>query len=369
MKRILFITAFTPSDIAAAEKNTKMLLEDLGKSYYVDLVFFAYDNDVNYSPISKNIHIKEKILINKIQKLRNVFMYPILHPLFTAKFNYGILNRLKRLTTLQKYDLVICDHSQMFLYAKYLDSSIPKFLICHDVIYQRISRLKGKLMTYICKKSEEFALNVKNSYIFSFSEKDCKLINTIYGIKANLILDYIDDKIVKSSPSDVKYNEFSMMANWRRSDNIDGLRWFVQYVTPLINEQTVIHIIGSHLPNDINFEINDKVKYVLHGFVEDPYPLISNCQAFISPLFTGAGIKVKVIEALACGVPVIGTDISFEGFDSKYSKFMMTFNNEKECQSLMKKEFTLSERVDMKNLFLSTFRSQTVPSYIELFKI
>lgn len=369
MKRILFITAFTPSDIAAAEKNTKLLLEDLGKSYIVDLVFFAYDSDVQYSPISKNIHIKERILINKIQKFRNVCMHPILHPLFTAKFNGGILQRLKRLTTNQRYDLVICDHSQMFLFAKYLDSSIPKFLICHDVIYQRISRVNGKLMTYLCKKSEQAALNVKNSYVFSFSEKDCNLINEVYGIKANLILDYIDDKIIKSAPYNIKNKEFSMMANWGRSDNIDGLRWFVQNVTPLINEQTVIHIIGSRLPDNINFEVNDKVKYVLHGFLEDPYPLISNCQAFISPLFTGAGIKVKVIEALACGVPVIGTDISFEGFDPKYSKFMLTFNNEKECKSLMMKEFALSERVDMKNLFLSTFMSQTIPSYIELLKI
>jgi len=33
-------------------------------------------------------------------------------------------------------------------------------------------------------------------------------------------------------------------------------------------------------------------------------------KALISPLFTGAGIKVKVIEALACGIPVIGTDIA-----------------------------------------------------------
>lgn len=365
MKKILFITAFTPSEISAAEKNTRLLLEDLGRDNKVDMVYFAYKDDVVYTPKSKNVRIVEKIMISMADKLRNVLLNPFLYPIFTAKFNRSVLRRLKNLASIEKYDLVICDHSQMFLYAKYLDASIPKFLICHDVIYQRISRVKGKLMTAFCKFSERTALNVKNSFAFSFSDKDCRLIKELYGIEANLVLDYIDEKILNSKPTDIKNNEFAMMANWKRSDNIEGLRWFVDKVTPLINKEIIVHIIGSNLPNDMQFAKSPLVHFKLHGFVDNPYPLISNCRAFISPLFTGAGIKVKVIEALACGVPVVGTDISFEGFDQKYKDFMLEFNTAEDCAEQMDRDFSIEKRCEMKELFVSSFTSKTIPSYIK----
>ena len=38
MKKILFLTAFVPNEAAAAEKNTKIMLDDLGRFYLVDLV-------------------------------------------------------------------------------------------------------------------------------------------------------------------------------------------------------------------------------------------------------------------------------------------------------------------------------------------
>ena len=51
------------------------------------------------------------------------------------------------------------------------------------------------------------------------------------------------------------------------------------------------------------------------GFIEDPIIEISECQALIAPLHKGAGVKVKVIDALSSGTCVIGTDVAFEGIE------------------------------------------------------
>ena len=56
-KKILFLTAFVPNEAAAAEKNTKIMLDDLGRFYLVDLVYFKYDIDESYIPTHKNVRV------------------------------------------------------------------------------------------------------------------------------------------------------------------------------------------------------------------------------------------------------------------------------------------------------------------------
>jgi hypothetical protein len=65
------------------------------------------------------------------------------------------------------------------------------------------------------------------------------------------------------------------MSSWKRSDNRDGLIWFVEKVVPLIKEKTKIHIIGSNVPGELDFDCNPLVTIERHGFVDNPYPLIS----------------------------------------------------------------------------------------------
>ena len=59
------------------------------------------------------------------------------------------------------------------------------------------------------------------------------------------------------------------------------------------------------------------------GFVDNPYKIMSESLGLIAPLFHGAGIKVKVIESLACGTPVIGTEVAFEGIDFIENKYLI----------------------------------------------
>jgi glycosyltransferase involved in cell wall biosynthesis len=49
------------------------------------------------------------------------------------------------------------------------------------------------------------------------------------------------------------------------------------------------------------------------GFVEDLTGLYRECRLFVAPLTEGGGIKIKVLEAMACGIPVVTTPIGAEG--------------------------------------------------------
>ena len=154
-------------------------------------------------------------------------------------------------------------------------------------------------------------------------------------------------------------------AYWRRTDNYQGLEWFLDHVYSKLNGLK-IKIIGAGLNERLRMKILafNNIEYV--GFVDNPYPFISNATGLISPLFTGAGIKVKVIDALACGTPVIGTDISFEGIDEKYAEFCVRANTADdfiENISLLEK-YSKVERLAFKNEFIRTYSDREIIKFI-----
>jgi glycosyltransferase involved in cell wall biosynthesis len=56
-------------------------------------------------------------------------------------------------------------------------------------------------------------------------------------------------------------------------------------------------------------------RVVVHGFVEDLDPLWQRSSIFVAPLFSGGGIKIKVLEAMSRGACVVSTPIGVEGID------------------------------------------------------
>lgn len=362
-KKVLFLTAFLPHPGAAAEKNTMMMLEDLSREYDVDLVYFKYEKEKEY--VAPNNHIVVRKIYNNsfLKKLFNISCYPFVHPLFSVRFNWGVLYYLKTLVSENHFDAIILDHSQMFLYGKYIRADIPKILLSHDVIAQRVGRISNVLIKWICKKSERKSLTVQNGFVFSFSQKDCDLIKSTYNINARLCLDYIDPYIIGAIPEEPD-NEFVFIGKWTREDNLDGVLWFYKTIVPHINKHVTINIVGKNFPKEKITCKNPMVSTNILGFVDNPYPLIAKSRAMIAPLFTGAGIKVKVIESLACGTPVIGTDIAFEGLPEKYSNMMILANDVDSYLKAMEMDIPLEERRRVKKEFIKDYTSETIPQFL-----
>ena len=133
--------------------------------------------------------------------------------------------------------------------------------------------------------------------------------------------DYTDDEIKNIDVLDLELSDnFIMYGAWNRPENYDGLLWFLREVMPHISIK--ITIIGGGMPENIRTILGTlNVKYL--GFVENPYIHISESRGLIAPLFQGAGVKVKVIESLALGTPVVGTEVAFEGIPNLISRNAM----------------------------------------------
>lgn len=364
MKKILFITAFPPSEIAAAEKNTKLMLKDIGRGYEVDLVYFK-DSSVNeYIPDQPSIHVKRVVHNSMYYRLLNIALYPFFHPIFTVRFNWKLLRYIQRLISKEKYSAIIFDHSQTLMYARKLKYNGPKLLLSHDVEAQRFERSSGRLMSWSCRRSEKYVLSSPNAYVFTFCQKDVDLIKEYYNIKANLCLDYIDERIVNEIPNIIS-DEYVLFGNWNRADNYEGALWLLNGIDEYLHQPIQINIIGKGFPKEKLQKPFKNLQINVVGFVDNPYKMIAESKAMLCPLLSGAGIKVKVIESLACGTPVLGTEIAFEGFDDKFSKFMIRCKSPKDfADDLNKATYDISERMAYKEMFIGNYNSDSIPEWL-----
>lgn len=97
--------------------------------------------------------------------------------------------------------------------------------------------------------------------------------------------------------------------------NLEAVRWLATHVIPALRRlgRTDIRIdVAGYCPDRARRELERDGLRCL-GYVNDLGVLLREYRFFVSPLLSGAGIKTKVLEAMAAGLPVVGTTRSFEG--------------------------------------------------------
>jgi len=105
------------------------------------------------------------------------------------------------------------------------------------------------------------------------------------------------------------------LGSFRHTPNQVALEWFGRFVLPLIVEklpQARLLVAGSDPPPRHAFA--DPANAIeLLGFVKDVQPLFSSCAVFVCPIRSGSGVRVKLLEAFASGIPVVSTTLGAEG--------------------------------------------------------
>lgn len=363
MKKILFLTPYVPSNRAGGENFTRLLLEHLSLTFKVDLLYYRYADDSAYVCPNENVKVVKEIINSTKVKLKNCIKYPFIHPIFSIRFDKKILRFIQELMEKENYDLLFLDHSQMALYGMYFPN-MQKILMSHDVMAQRFSRKGNWLNKKIIIAGERKVMCQPNLIVYTFSEKDRDIIYNTYGIDSKVTNFFLDENVINAIPTKIE-KRIVFFGKWKRPDNFDGLKWFFDYVYEHIDKSIELCIVGKWLPDDFQKKISlyRNVKYL--GFVDNPYALIANSIATISPLFSGAGVKVKVVESLACGTPVIGSDIAFEGISSQYHSFMLRMDTPAEYIDIINSiDVSLEERKEYKREFILSYQKASLYEFL-----
>jgi GT2 family glycosyltransferase/ubiquinone/menaquinone biosynthesis C-methylase UbiE len=110
--------------------------------------------------------------------------------------------------------------------------------------------------------------------------------------------------------------ELLFVGGFAHDPNRDGVKWFCTEVAPLLRANGLdfrLRIVGSNVSNDIWNLTGDDVEVL--GFVRDErlLELYRDASLVIAPLRYGAGVKGKVVEAMARGVPIVTTSVGAQG--------------------------------------------------------
>lgn len=148
-----------------------------------------------------------------------------------------------------------------------------------------------------------WTISSDEQYLFSqFCTKPVKLIPQYFAPKFDI------HTAIDKKPYDLIYVAGDNVHNINSSD------WFFEEVYPFLSPTLQICVVGK-----INSYIHDKDNLVRVNHAEDLDTYYRSSKISICPMLTGSGVKIKVIEALSYGVPVVCTPKGVDGLVNKFN--------------------------------------------------
>jgi polysaccharide biosynthesis protein PslH len=108
--------------------------------------------------------------------------------------------------------------------------------------------------------------------------------------------------------------------------NSEAMDYFFDAIWPILVSQldnVEIHVVGRKPPSWLRHLSTKDRRIHVPGFVDDVRPYFQKATAFVCPIRDGGGTRLKILDSLAMGVPVIGTSFACSGLDLQDQKNVM----------------------------------------------
>lgn len=310
------------------------LIKYLSRYYDIDLISY-YDKTILETDISAlEEYCRRVIVVERKQyegELPHIFQY------YTSPEMIGELESLLN----EGYDFIQIDFLTMAYYIFMLKEKIrtPVFFTEHDVSsfyfekcfhnrhlpekerydeWVRMQEVMGKIyplfdaiFTVSYNDAVFLAQKIKNNRIFAApTGTDCNF----YGFKE------------RRETCDLVY-----VGHFLHYPNVDSVGFFLEEIFPLIRKKypdIKFNIVGSEGDRVFKDIAGDNI--IVSGTVPDIRDYLYNSGIFVAPIRLGIGIRGKILEAMAAGVPVISTSLGASGIKAESGKHLMIADTPKE---------------------------------------
>lgn len=264
---------------------------------------------------------------------RQRFGAPLLWPQSAQAFwSPDLLWKIHRTILLRRIDVIQLEYSQLASYG----ASFRQLVCClfeHDLHFQSIQRnvlAEGPLQ--IARQGYEYlrALRFELSAIPVFdavqvcSDEQARALrallaegpSVLHNLRTAISVDSYNFRLEGREPGTVLF-----VGNFRHPPNLEALKFFRKRVLPRIRKRMPkarLVVAGADAPAHLTEVLErDGAEYL--GSVPEIRDVLGRYEVFVAPILSGSGVRVKILEAFAAGIPVVSTALGAEGLCKKDS--------------------------------------------------
>jgi glycosyltransferase involved in cell wall biosynthesis len=175
------------------------------------------------------------------------------------------------------------------------------------------SRLVTHIQRIIARHFESFMFTPYRKTVVVSDRDRAELLGINPALQVEVIPNGVDTYEFRPRPTR-RIPALLFVGNYEYAPNVDAALRLAREILPAVQAkipEVRLWLVGNAPTPEMQALANDSIRVT--GRVPDVRPYLARAGAFVSPLRLGAGIKNKVLEALAMGCPVVATPLSVDG--------------------------------------------------------
>jgi polysaccharide biosynthesis protein PslH len=321
---ILYLTTVLPNNKrTGGEIASQAFIETLLKDrHHVKVLGYTRSHD-NYIIQSHELSVEVRHIETQKAGYRTLLWFAkaflLQLPYSVAKYHsQAYINRLRSMFTNHNYDVVILEHSQMGWLLPHVQHAKLIFItqnVEHELYQQQSQEAKG-LRKWILEREArlikpiEAALAKQVNQIWTLTNYDAQSFNDLSHSKKAYSLP-IPSSIIAQNSDISKTIDIGLLGTWTWQANLEGLKWFLNKVCPLLPESVSIHIAGKGTEA---LSASKNVHFL--GFVANATAFLQATRVVVIPSTHGGGIQIKTLDAIATGSAIVATSFALRGIEN-----------------------------------------------------
>jgi len=250
-------------------------------------------------------------------------------------------NELAKLLTEKTFDVIQLEGLYLCPYIPVI-REYSKALIAyraHNIeyeIWERTATLsegfRSKYLRNLSKRIKRFEVSYLNTYdlLVPITDRDGIILDKLGNTKPRHTSQTgIDFASLVPTARKLEFPSLFHIGALDWAPNQEGLIWFFNHCWPKIHQENPdlkFYLAGRNAPEWFERIIKlEGVEYL--GEINDAYDFINSKAVMVVPLFSGSGMRIKIIEGMALGKPIVTTDIGTEGIPTESGKNILIAND------------------------------------------
>ncbi len=340
MKKVLFVSYDFPYPTNSGGKNRAYHMLKYSGNEFKKYLYSFIRQDFKSSYIEEMGKIGVEVVGTRVrQKIidkKNIFglikNYSIFKTLYYSNY---VSSELMKIIIEKKIDVV---HFESFYTAFYISEEIKntkvKQIFGTENIEYKIYEEYVKNASFLLKplysrqvklvKKEEEKMFKTADICVAVSEAEKNYIEK-FGVECEIVRNGVDLEKLKYNPVRKHAKNILFVGNFSYLPNVDAINFFYNEVFSLIGIEDVrLTIVGKKV-SDLKINFDSRVELI--NFIPEIEDAYKSADIVVSPVKLGGGTNFKILEALACGVPVVALPDRLEGLDIDDGKNIMIAKN------------------------------------------